>query len=56
MQLLDHFDLLPDDAKDSLLEQLHGFSSTSASSKRNLDKKYPQTEAKSANSESTKDV
>jgi hypothetical protein len=49
-QLLDCFDLLPDSAKNALLEQLRGFSSTGASSKKNLDK------AESANSESTKDV
>jgi hypothetical protein len=42
--------LLPDDAKDALLEQLRGFSSTGASSKKNLN------EAESANSESAKDV
>jgi hypothetical protein len=60
MQLLDCFDLFPDNTKDALLEQLCGFSSTGASfkptPKRNLDKKYPQTEAESANSESDKDI
>jgi hypothetical protein len=50
MQLLDCLGLLPNDAKDAFLEQLRGFSSTSASSKKNLD------EAESANSESAKDV
>ncbi len=52
MQLLDcfNFNLLPDDAKDALLEQLCGFSSTGAFSKKNLVK------AESANSEPTKDV
>jgi hypothetical protein len=59
MQMIDCFDLLPNGAKDALLEQLCGFSSTGATFKptptRNLDKKY-QTEAESANSESAKDV
>jgi hypothetical protein len=50
MQLLDCFDLLPNNKKDALLEQLCGYSSTGASSKKNLDK------AESANSESAKDV
>ena len=48
--MLDCFDLLPNDAKDVPLKQLRGFSSTGASSKKNLDK------AESANSESAKDV
>ena len=50
MQLLDCFDLLPNDAKDALLKQLCGFSSTGISSKKHLN------EAESANSESAKDV
>jgi hypothetical protein len=50
MQLLDCFALLPDDAKDALLKQLCGFSFTSASSMKNLNK------AESANSESAKDL
>jgi hypothetical protein len=50
MQLLDYFCLLPDNAKDALLKQLRGFSSTGASSKKNLNK------AESTNSESAKDV
>jgi hypothetical protein len=56
MHLLDCFDLLPGDAKGALLKQLCGFSSTGASSKKNLNKMHPQTEAESATSESSKDV
>jgi hypothetical protein len=60
MQLLDCFNLLPNDTKDALPKQLCGFSSTGTSfkstPKRNLDKKYLQTEAESTNSESAKDV
>jgi hypothetical protein len=57
MQLLDCFDLLPNNAKDALLKQLCGFSSTGATFKptsmRNLDDKY-QIEAESANYKSAK--
>jgi hypothetical protein len=56
IQLLDCFDLLPVEAKDALLKHLCGFSSTGASSEKNLNKKYPQTEAESATSESAKDI
>jgi hypothetical protein len=50
MQLLDCLDLLPNNPKNALLKQLCGFSSTGASSKKNLNK------AESANSESARDI